>query len=78
MAIAFVFFADKMTHNWRLTLSCVATFSIFFFIVWLLKAQNFETSGGAEVKNDYSYEKQSKIHLFGNLLWVLELSYSYT
>ena len=40
MAIAFVFFADKMTHNWRLTLSCVAAFSIFFFIVWLLKAQN--------------------------------------
>ncbi len=55
MAIAFVFFADKMTHNWRLTLSCVAAFSIFFFIVWLLKAQNFETSGGSEVKNDYSY-----------------------
>lgn len=60
MAIAFVFFADKMTHNWRLTLSCVAAFSIFFFIVWLLKAQNFETSGGAEVKNDYSYGKAVK------------------
>ncbi|AWZ37634.1 MFS transporter [Ligilactobacillus murinus] len=60
MAIAFVFFADKMTHNWRLTLSCVAAFSIFFFIVWLLKAQNFETSGGSEVKNDYSYGKAVK------------------
>ena len=49
-----------MTHNWRLTLSCVAAFSIFFFIVWLLKAQNFETSGGSEVKNDYSYGKAVK------------------
>ena len=60
MAIAFVFFAQALRYNWRITLSCVAAFSILFFVIWLFKAQNFETSSSNDVANDYSYGKAIK------------------
>ena len=36
MAIAFVFFAQALRYNWRITLGCVAAFSILFFVIWAL------------------------------------------
>ena len=61
IAIAFVFWADTLRMDWRLTLSGIALMAIICFLVWLFKAENFETGGGqAGQAPTYSYGQALK------------------
>ncbi|MFC3927330.1 MFS transporter [Streptococcus caprae] len=54
MAVAFLFFADLMRADWRITLSLIGLVSAAMFLIWMLKAEDFETSN-ANTNQDYSY-----------------------
>lgn len=57
IAIAFVFWADALRLDWRITLSAVALVAVFLFGLWYFKAQDFET-GSPQTQNkvsSYSY-----------------------
>lgn len=62
IAIAFVFWADTLRLDWRLTLSAVAFVALVLFVVWLLKAQDFETGStqAQDAAASYSYSQALK------------------
>lgn len=55
IAVAFAFWADALRMDWRITLSGVALVAILTFVIWLIKAEDFETGGQGGQPSTYSY-----------------------
>lgn len=55
IAIAFVFWADALRMDWRITLSAVALVAVVLFGIWFLKAQEFETAANTSQTQEATY-----------------------
>ncbi|WP_318503355.1 MFS transporter [Bacillus sp. T3] len=61
VAVLFTLFAQQMVANWRLTLTVFASLTILFFVGWLLKAENFETTSSNDGQmEEYGYKDALK------------------
>lgn len=54
MAVAFLYFSDVMRANWRVTLTIIGAVSAIMFLIWLIKAEDFETAGDDSL-GEYNY-----------------------
>ncbi|MQS52869.1 MFS transporter [Companilactobacillus mishanensis] len=55
VSILFVFFAQQLAANWKITLTIMASLTVVFFILWLIVSEDFDTT-----KNLESSEEQVK------------------
>ncbi|AUW97296.1 MFS transporter [Streptococcus pluranimalium] len=56
VAVAFLFFADAMKADWRITLTIIGLVSASMFLIWMFKAKDFDTRGNAANHAEhYSY-----------------------
>ncbi|MGT2800553.1 MFS transporter [Streptococcus marmotae] len=74
IAIAFVLWSDTLQADWRITLSAVSLVAIITFIIWLIKAKDFETSGSNQQTpaQAYSYGMAMK----DSFVWRFAIGFS--